>query len=366
MAVIVVAGMAPTVGSDFLDLRVYRGAVEAMLSGHGLYDSGLRFGAGELSFLYPPFAALLVAATLWMPIGSAGMAWLLAQIGMASVLVWLMLRQNGSSARASLPGSAPTVLLALGLFMMSQPVLEGFALGQMSLFIVMLSTVDLLLLPSRWRGVLVGVSAAIKLTPLFFVALFLVNRQWRAAATAVSAFVVSTGLGFVVLPAESFEYWTRVVFDTSRVPGLGFEKNLTILGQLMFWGVPDAWQRPAWVVLAAVVATTVLWRARQHWRAEERTSAVLVAGVGSSLVSPVAWPHLWVWLPMVAVHLTIAPKRATRVVGWVGLVASASWSPVWPPVTSSPGILAVIGCAPVLVGLCLAVLGLPREARVRV
>jgi hypothetical protein len=50
-------------------------------------------------------------------------------------------------------------------------------------FVVLLALADAVgAVPSRWRGVLVGIAAAVKLTPLLFVVFFLLAGRRREAA----------------------------------------------------------------------------------------------------------------------------------------------------------------------------------------
>ena len=70
----------------FFDLRVYRGAVERMLHGQGLYNTPILL---RLGFTYPPAAALLLA-----PLGVASLhtdEWVVTILSVVA-LVWALRR----------------------------------------------------------------------------------------------------------------------------------------------------------------------------------------------------------------------------------------------------------------------------------
>jgi alpha-1,2-mannosyltransferase len=122
-----------------------------VLRAQDLYDTH-----GELPFTYPPFAALIavVFATvplLWLAVLSA------LTVGAAAWPTARVLRQaHWNRSR---------IAIFVGLAICCQPVLRNLDLGQINGLVLGLVLVDVLLLPPRWRGVLVGLAAGIKLTP---------------------------------------------------------------------------------------------------------------------------------------------------------------------------------------------------------
>ncbi|MGC3995219.1 MAG: glycosyltransferase 87 family protein [Propionicimonas sp.] len=354
---------APWPDTGWLDLRVYRAAIDAALSGGSLYDVALPDpGSAPAPFLYPPFAALLGAPFSVLPLGSAATIWALCQLAMAGLLVGVLARSQGWPGAVRSIGTALTAGLVWVLFVGSRPVLAGVLLGQVSLLVTTLVVIDLMALPPRWKGVLVGLAGAVKLTPMVFLAYFLVTRQWRAAVNALVAFLAATALGFAVWPADSLRYWTSVILDAARVPGLGAQTNLSLVGQLRFWGVPDAFVLPAWVALGAVVLTLALRQAARRHVAGDEASALLTMGAASALVSPVAWDHYQVWLPLAAVLLVFSRGRGIRAGGWTLLVALGVLSPLWPePI--GPLDVPVLGLFPVVLALWISLGGLPLRGQ---
>jgi alpha-1,2-mannosyltransferase len=339
------------------DLRIYRGAIDSMLNGHGLYDFAMPVATGASPFLYPPFAALIMLPTQAIPLGSVETGWILMQMAMTVVLVLLMVRGAGWTGQRAVPA------VAWALFLLSAPVMFDINLGQISLPIVLLVLADVILLPPRWRGTLIGIAGAIKLTPMFFVPYFLITRQWRAAINASAAFGVSTLIGFAVLPHESFRYWTSVVFNSSRIPNLGSPRNLTILGDLKMWQVPNGVQGPLWGFLALSVAVLSLWAGWRHYRAGEPVAAAIVIGIATTAIGPIAWNHHLVWLVVAGVSMVLSGTRRTSVVGWVLLTISILPSPIWPREEDPVMWRQLVGMIPLILTVWFSVAGLPRSTR---
>jgi alpha-1,2-mannosyltransferase len=146
------------------DDAVYRAGAWAVLHGKPLYEplatlpdwSQVR----QLPFTYPPVAALLFTPLTLFPLQ---LAW--GVMAVASALALGFVVRTGTGLR----GVAGALTL-LGAFAL-EPVWRSFALGQVNLLLLALVMADVLLLRgSRWGGSLIGLAAAVKLTPLLFVA----------------------------------------------------------------------------------------------------------------------------------------------------------------------------------------------------
>jgi alpha-1,2-mannosyltransferase len=297
------------------DFAVYRGSVQSMLAGGSLYGFELTgHTAANLPFTYPPFAGLLLAPIGALPLEAGFLAWTLLQLLGCVLLAVLVFR--GSPRRLRRPPAEERISLGLVLvaLLLSDPVVHGVAVGQVSLLLVVLLVLDNLVV-GRWRGVLTGIAGAVKLTPLVFLPYYLVTRQWREARNLGIGVAGATGLAFVVLPADSVRYWTELVFSTGRVGDVASRRNKSLLGMLAHWGLTDGVQVIVWLVLAAAIAGLALWRAARHHRRGEGLSAVLVVGVLSTVVSPISWPHHLVWASLAGVHLVLTGPRWAR---WLG------------------------------------------------
>ncbi len=98
-----------------------------------------------------------------------------------------------------------------------EPARSGVDYGQIEFVLMFLVVADILVVPSFFRGIAIGVAAAIKLTPLFFVVILAVRRDWRSVSRVALSFVTCTGLAWLLWPGLSREYWYQDVIHPARV-----------------------------------------------------------------------------------------------------------------------------------------------------
>lgn len=336
------------------DLHIYRGALLHLHAGHPLYDFVAENGG---PFTYPPFAALVLWPVAAVPEGVAQGIWLaltcLAVVAIAAAVGRVLV---GPGRRRALV--VPAVACAL---MLSAPVQSNLRFGQVSIFIVLLALLDGTgVVPPRLRGVLVGVAAAVKLTPLLFVVYFLATGRYRDAARAAATFLACAALGAAVLPAASWTYWAEAVRDTSRVGNLASLGNQSVHGMLLRLGLDEASLPLLWAALVAVVCGVALLRARQLAARGRPGHAAVLVGCATVAASPVSWTHHQIWPVLAAMLLVGAHGVARRVAGAALLVTMVvSLGVVLAPVSTTPGIQFLLENARALgvVALCLAGFG---------
>jgi alpha-1,2-mannosyltransferase len=213
------------------------------------------------------------------------------------------------------------LILSWLLMLVSIPVMAVLQLGQLGLILAALVLVDVVVVPPKYRGLLTGLAGAIKLIPLIMLPYYLISRQWRTASMTALGFGGATLIGLWALPGESVKYWTQYAWSTGRFPGIGTERNVSLLGLLQFAQVPGAtvW----WVVTAAVVMGLGLWGAVRLYGVGEVAMAAILMGVVAGVISPVSWYHHLVWVPLAGAALVYRSRGVERVVGWVILVCSS-------------------------------------------
>ncbi|CAM03270.1 glycosyltransferase family 87 protein [Saccharopolyspora spinosporotrichia] len=345
-----------------IDYQVYRWAVHTWLSGGDIMHGAPMTSAGRLlPWVYPPFALLPLAPLALLP-HVAGLFALyavdLAAIGAALYLVarhaWPHLGRRAALAVAS-------ALVPWTLFL--EPVYASFGLGQINIALMGLAAVDCLARAPRWpRGLLIGIAAAIKLTPAAFLLFFLVRKDFRAAVTGVVTAAGCTVLGFLLSFPASLDYWFGAG-PANGVSGSAFHTNQSIAGALARSELPPSLRTAVWVVLCVVV---VLLAAYAMARVDPPLAVVANALV-ALLVSPTSWSDHWVWcVPAILVMLACAVRE--RSAGWLAagvvtalvvLTASFRWMPSggpWTPVQH------LVGNPYLLLGLVLLV-SLVRCAR---
>lgn len=296
------------------DAVVYQAEGAAVVHGRDLY--GFTVTQGRLPATYPPFAALLFVPAVWLPAAALKAAFF---AGNALLLAWLVhLSARLAGRRAGLAAVCAATAPAVWL----EPVFQTFVYGQINLAIVCLVLWDLTRPPgARGRGVLIGVATGIKLTPGLFIVYLLLRGRRREAAVAVAGFAGTVAVGALVLPAAGVDYWTRRLFETSRVGKPWIIANQSLQGLVArLLGEPSPGL--AWMLPAVAVTVAGLWLAcrvrRERW-------GVLLTGLTALLVSPISWSHHWVWcVPLIAVLLAEG-RRVWAAVTVVLFTARTLW-----------------------------------------
>lgn len=303
---------AHVVGIDF---TVYRGGADTLLDRDPLYDY---LSPPGLPFTYPPIAAVVFVPLALVPASLALGAWTLLSVLALEAVVWLTLRQlavPGPAAR--LRATALFAVLGLALDM----VVFNTWVGQVNLLLLLLVFADLLAPTGRFRGVLTGIAAGIKLTPLIFIPYLLLTRRLRAAATATATFAATVAVGFAVTPHDATSYWQDYVFDLDRitqddqVPFLDASPH----GLLVRLHTHDL--GAVYLAIAAAVGLLGLAVAVTAGRRGQELTGVLACGITGLLVSPVSWIFHWVWYVPLLVMWTVSAARGNRAGPRLGVAA---------------------------------------------
>ncbi len=303
---------------DPIDLVVYRTGAQSALHGWSLYGPAfLEHSGGHLPFTYPPFAALCLSPLALLPLRADYLLW----SGLCLLTLWALVRLSFRDLLARCParsrGLATAALTAAAVA--TVPVAEHLTLGQVGIPLTLICLADVTASAPRWpRGALVGLAAAVKLTPGLFVVYFLVTRQWRATATAAVTTGVAWLLAALVMPGDSRTYFfDGVGFDPHRAGAVLEVANQSLWGTLHRW-LGSGGQLP-WLLLAPVVVLLGLYRARRAAQAGDRLAAAALVGLTSLLVSPVSWMHSGVWLVPTLAALVGAGRRRGPVVAALGV-----------------------------------------------
>jgi alpha-1,2-mannosyltransferase len=297
------------------DSVVYRAGALTFLRGQHLYPTEALSTLPSwvlLPFTYPPAAALLFLPLAAVP---AGLTW--GVVGALSILA-LAVTLHVSAPKLvdarwwALPGC---VVFALAL----EPVWKTLLLGQINLILMAMVLLDVLVLcarGSRWGGILVGVAAAVKLTPLIFIPHLLITGRRTDAARALGAFVVLEGVMFLLIPGDASQYWTRSASDPSRIGAVSWIFDQSLNGLVSRASHLAPWSLKLALGIGALLAVPAIWLVVRLHRRGEALGALLVTAFYALLVSPVSWSHHWVWaVPLVALLVTRGRKVAALLVG---------------------------------------------------
>lgn len=295
-----------------VDLRVYREAARSVLDGHALYPPGSGWAVGRpLPFTYPPFAALLLLPAALVPIGSAVAVWWLLSFG---CLWWLAHRSFADllAPLGPLGRYAGSLVAAVAALLVVDPVVRVFAFGQVGLVLaaLCLRDLDLGVRRSRAAGALVGLSAAVKLSPGAFVLTYFAARRWRAVATAATVVLACWLAAAFLLPADTRD-WLGLVLDADRVGPVGSAFNLSWHGLVLRLVGAGTLATVLWLLLAAASLAVAAVRSGRALTEGDAVGAVTVMGLGIVLAAPVSWSHHVVWVvPLVG--LLVGTGRSWR------------------------------------------------------
>jgi alpha-1,2-mannosyltransferase len=327
------------------DSAVYRAGGLTLLKGEPLYTSSDLTTLPDwvrLPFTYTPAAAALFVPLVLVP---SGLVWgVIAVLSVVSltVVIAVVARPSG----VWLPAGTAIVLVL-------EPVWKTLFLGQINLILMALVVFDVLVLSgrgaglgrsagsrgsasagsvgaggsagsagervqgsSRWAGVLIGVAAAVKLTPLIFVPHLFFTGRWKDGLRALGTFVGLEAVMFAVIPGDAWRFWTESVSDPSRVGSVHWIFNQSLNGLVNRASSLAPWSMALAVVVAAVLAVPAVWLVIRWYRRGEQAAALLVTAFYALLVSPVSWSHHWVWAVPLLCLLVVKGRR-----WWALLVA---------------------------------------------
>ncbi|MGC0416955.1 glycosyltransferase 87 family protein [Embleya sp. AB8] len=289
---------------SMVDLVVYRAEGLAVRDGIDLYGP-LNTPHG-LGATYPPFAAMLFVPLTYLPKGVLLGLGVATNLALVALVVWLSMRLVDPARRLS------PVLVPAGttLAIWFEPVFTTMRFGQVNLAVLAVVLWDFTRPPgARWRGAGLGIVAGIKVTPAVFIVYLLLTGRRREAVTAIGAAAATVALSAAVLPDATRRFWTRLVFDPSRVGRLENAANqsmrglLTRLTRTLDPGVGGTLVVIVVAVLGMACAVVAYRRQGDAWG----LPASAVAGL---LISPISWTHHWVWCVPIALLLWTTVRGA--------------------------------------------------------
>ncbi len=259
-----------------------------------------------LYFIYPPIAAILM-----IPLGFG--PYVLWQVLWTFGLVWA---QQTVLRRCGVPRGWKLALIGIVVVLAVEPIRTTLGYGQVNTLLMALVVADLLpdrpgerrLLP---RGTLIGLAAAIKLTPaLFVIFAFLIGKrrtgdhrhdQLRGADRDRRDLPLAAD-GLLLRRAARRRHPHRLAalrrqpVPARRVlPAVGDARAVTLAG----------------LAIGALVALLGTVVAAQWWRRRQKVFAVGLVGLCTCLASPLSWTHHYVWIVPLAVAVALRAQLRT-------------------------------------------------------
>ncbi|MDQ2723416.1 MAG: glycosyltransferase 87 family protein [Actinomycetota bacterium] len=185
--------------------------------------------------------------------------------------------------------------------------------GQINMVLVALVVADCTgVIARRFRGVGIGIAAAIKITPAAFGLLLVLRKDYSSAVRSAGAFLMAAAIGGVFAPRDSNLFWTQVFFDTNRAGAPWYGPNQAITGPLTRLGLTGTPETLAWILGAVLIVGAATYAARQFTRTGEHVAALGVIALASLLAAPFAVSHHWSYVIILLPLLMAAQYRRWR------------------------------------------------------
>jgi alpha-1,2-mannosyltransferase len=283
---------------QYADIKGRRRNLEHLRETGNIY---LPFGVE--AFTYPPAAIFLFWPLVWVPALKITLFWTFVALSALVGAFFIVLNYLFALSRLTTFNLAcwGAVVCTVAF-----PVVDQcFTWGQTGSFLLLLVVLDLLAVRGRARGVFVGLAAAFKIYPGLFIVAWLLRRQWREAATALTSAAGSTALALVLWPSSVRTFFTTILFGGDDLDR--FNHGPSVYGSSSFAAL---FLRPPFHVgflghvgtLAACAGIMGfgLYCGHRLWRRELPYSSMMVVLIASTIGSPVAWDHYFVFAPLLA------------------------------------------------------------------
>lgn len=320
-----------------IDAAVYREGALALVNGESLYAQPFDMGDISLPFIYPPIGAILFAPWGYFDFITVELAGNLVVIGSSLLLLlclYLVTNAVLSGRDKLLAFTIAAISWPIALF--AEPVFLNADLGQINILIMALVVMDLLPIKRRIpRGVLIGLAAAIKITPLAMLLYFLVKKDFRGIINAVISLLAFTAIGAVLAWENTKEFFSSTLLNLSAEGDSGvdttFQSNSSIQAMLYRWwsskADAEASSLPTilWIVLSLIAVAAVAYLMHQLFSRGLHVEAVMVNAMLMLLISPISWSHHWVWLPLWAVVFFVRYRQHRshpKFLLWSGVILS--------------------------------------------
>ncbi|MGO1734250.1 MAG: glycosyltransferase family 87 protein [Corynebacterium casei] len=312
--------------TDFpIDMVIYREGVKAFMAGGEVYSVPMMAGDIALPFIYPPFGALVMVplAGDWFSHAMAGDIMIVLSnllIGLVVLLLAFALNRQRSNPFVSSDVIAAASLI-WGIVLIFEPVRLNNGFAQINIIIMVLVALDLIprkrlkWLPQGW---LIGVAAAIKITPLAMLLYFLVRKEIKPIITAAISAIIATLIAAAVRWDVAWEYFSVKLLSMGTGGDFGvqtaYQSNSSIKGAIERLYTSQEGMETAstitniiWLCFAIITVVLGGWLMVALMKRGLNIEAWMINAFIMLLISPVSWSHHWVW---VAIAIPVLLYRA--------------------------------------------------------
>jgi len=298
------------------------------------------------AYVYPPIwaAALAPIAHAISPEGffHAVFLWHVALVPLSAWLAW---RLTHSAALAPLLWA----LMLIAILGTGAPALLAFMANQPQITVTALILLAFALVARDRQlsaGAVLGLAAAIKVSPVLFALLFLFNRQWRALAAMAG---VAGALAVLSLAIAGWPLHAQFLDRVQQVSDLVVQTKVNFSPEMLLYQLSELLSdhaivdgreirvypvaEPAWLGMAAslalLAALAALWASTRRLPDTARLPVQLLAfSLTTALFGPLSWAHYFV-LPMLLLPALffVLPQRTAW--GWIVATATLTSFPLF-------------------------------------
>jgi alpha-1,2-mannosyltransferase len=304
------------------DFNVYFFAARELLAGRTPYDNSL---GPWTPYLYLPVLAELLVLLAWLPLPVAAYLWFL----LSALFIFFAARWSASLVKASDNGERQRLLVAISLIGLTRFILDNFDYGQVNLIVTGLVVAHLYFYAKERKiisATALALAAAIKLTPLIFIAYHLARRRVKFAVLCAALFVGLGALSFAPFGSRAGDaygnFFKRTVRNEQRF-------NLAYHGNQSLRAVLERWQGNAEVTepssrLTTVISASLLFLAfLVAARAADDIAASTPFFCLAVFLSPLSWKQHFVMLILPVAflaHEALGEKAKARKVILTGVL----------------------------------------------
>lgn len=219
--------------------------------------------------------------------------------------IYILVKNNNFSKKQ--------ILLLLGLFVINGPLAYSLREGNSTHFVLLLLLDALIFLETKgevWAGILLAISALIKLPLFLFGIYFLLRKRWRVFLAMSVATGVVVGASLLLFGIDLHQVWLQqCVLPNSGNPVAaynvqsldGFLARLLTDGNLFNWNpVIVGWQFKVvrYVLLSMLVggAIWIGWRSKPPITSEDENLEFSIVLCMAVIISPISWTHYYLFL----------------------------------------------------------------------
>ncbi len=229
------------------------------------------------------------------------------------------------------------ILLLAGLFVINGPLAYSLREGNSTHFVLLLLLAALICLETKrevWAGILLAISALIKLPLFLFGVYFLLRKRWQVFLSMSVATGVIVGASLLMFGIDLHQVWLQqCVLPNSGNPVAaynvqsldGFLARLLTDGNLFNWNpVTVGWQFKVvrYVLLSVLVggAIWICWRSKSPITSEDENLEFSIVLCMAVIISPISWTHYYLFF-LLPLSLYVGRRLALPLEGsWFNLV----------------------------------------------